>query len=84
MTTIDTQIRDKLSGGDLRGLFLDLLGWDQPGIGPFTVELDETAFSVQPIAQKRGLYVLEIATRPDVPTRRPSTPARRGNSPTGP
>lgn len=65
--TLDTEIRDRLGQGDLRGLFLDLLGWDQPGVGPVTVELDEQAFTAVPVAQKRGLHVLEVRTDLDVP-----------------
>jgi hypothetical protein len=66
--TIDQQIRDRLAEGDLKSLFLDLLGWDQPGVGPIAIELDEVAYVAQAVAQKRGLHVLEIATTPDVPT----------------
>ncbi|MEJ7784940.1 MAG: Eco57I restriction-modification methylase domain-containing protein [Solirubrobacteraceae bacterium] len=68
MSTLDEEIRHRLATADLHGLFLDVLGWDQPGIGLLTVELDETAYTVRPIAQKRGLHVLNIATQPDVPT----------------
>ncbi len=58
MTSLDDQIREKLAAGDLRGLFLDVLGWDQPGIGPIDVVLDDAGFQVVPIAQKRGLHVV--------------------------
>jgi hypothetical protein len=68
VASLERQIRDALAGGDLRGLFLDLLGWDQPGIAPIALEIDEVAFSAVPVAQKRGLHVLEIATEPDVPS----------------
>jgi Eco57I restriction-modification methylase len=65
--TLDAEIREQLEQGDLRGLFLGLLGWDQPGVGPVKVELDETGFTAVPIAQKRGLHILEVRTEPDVP-----------------
>jgi hypothetical protein len=67
MTSLDQQIRQQLSTRDLRGLFLDTLGWDQPGVGALVLELDETAVVATPIAQKRGLHVVEITTEPDVP-----------------
>ncbi len=66
--TLETDISAYLIKRDLQGLFLDLLGWDQPGISSLSVELDDVAFIVRPVAQKRGLHVLEIVTGPDVPT----------------
>lgn len=66
--TLESDISTYLVQRDLQGLFLDLLGWDQPGIASLAVELDGTAFIVRPVAQKRGLHVLEVVTEPDVPT----------------
>jgi hypothetical protein len=59
--SLDADIRAALRAGDLKTLFLELLGWDQPGIPPFTVEVEKTLVSVAAVAQKRGLHVLEIA-----------------------
>ena len=58
--SLDDDIRNALAAGDLKTLFLELLGWDQPGIAPFTVEVDQRAIPVTAVAQKRGLHVLEI------------------------
>ncbi|MCB0863390.1 MAG: Eco57I restriction-modification methylase domain-containing protein [Solirubrobacterales bacterium] len=66
--TVDASIEGRLTDGDLKGLFLDLLGWDQPGVGPFTVVLDDAEFEVAPLAQKRGLHVLQIDSETDVPS----------------
>jgi hypothetical protein len=59
--SLDADIRSALSTGDLKTLFLELLGWDQPGIAPFTLELENAVLPVAAIAQKRGLHVFEIA-----------------------
>ena len=66
--TVDQRIRDLLAAGDLRGLFLDELGWDQPGIAQFTADIDGHAHLLRPIAQKRGLHVLEAPYRVGVPS----------------
>nr|MBA3432191.1 SAM-dependent methyltransferase [Actinomycetota bacterium] len=58
--TIDQEISQRLGTRDLKGLFLDVLGWDQPGIPAFDLDADGTIFGVRPIAQKRGLHVVEI------------------------
>lgn len=60
--TLDEQIRDRITSGDLQGLFLEVLGWDQPGIPTFSVEVDAASFTVATLAQKRGLHVLEVQT----------------------
>jgi len=58
--TLDEDIAARLADGDLRGLFLEVLGWDQPGIPAFAVDVDGEPVHVAAIAQKRGLHVLEV------------------------
>ncbi len=63
--TLDQGVRDYLAGADLRGLFLGLLGWDQPGVAAFTVLVDDDEYEVKPVAQKRGLHVLQVPALPN-------------------
>ena len=63
--TVDEQVRDQLASGDLKGVFLELLGWDQPGLTVFTVAVDDDVFEVKPVAQKRGLHVLQVSVVPN-------------------
>jgi hypothetical protein len=59
--TIDEEITERIRTRDLRSLFLDVLGWDQPGIPAFSVEVEGTSFNVATVGQKRGLHVLEFS-----------------------
>lgn len=65
---VDVSIEGRLADGDLKGLFLDVLGWDQPGVGAFTIVLDDDEFEIAPLAQKRGLHVLQIMNTTEVPS----------------
>ncbi len=51
-------IRKALQEGNLRGLFIELLGWDYAH-GVDTVAVNGRQFTIQRIAHKRGFQVFE-------------------------
>jgi len=65
--TLDEEIRERLIAADLKGMFLEVLGWDQPGLSRFDVDVDGAVFEIIPVAQKRGLHVLAVGET-EVPT----------------
>jgi hypothetical protein len=69
------QTREKLQAFDLRGLFVEQLGWNQPprGLVPTTWNQREQRVTRTPIAELAGVIVFEITTAdgsiPDEPIR---------------
>lgn len=64
MTTLDVaRTRDKLQSFDLRGLFVDELGWNRPprGLAPTTWEVQGVGVTRTPIAELAGVVVFEVA-----------------------
>lgn len=61
MNSIDSIVRNGLSTGTLAELFQAHLGWDRPGTQEFLLTVGGDAFTVVPVAQKRGLQLFEIA-----------------------
>ncbi|MCB0162039.1 MAG: hypothetical protein KDD83_28075, partial [Caldilineaceae bacterium] len=61
-----TRTRAYLRNGDLRSLFFEELGWDAADIAPLRVTVDNTMYTLAPVAQKRGVFVFQ-ATLPEVP-----------------
>lgn len=65
MTTLNvTQTREKLQSFDLRGLFVEALGWNRPPRGLAATTWDEQGLGVTrtPIAELAGVVVFEITT----------------------
>lgn len=50
---------------DFKNLFIEELGWDQPTAKPLTVELEDSAYQVTPVAGFNGLHVWACASLPD-------------------
>ena len=50
---------------DFKTLFIEELGWDQPTARPISVVLEESTFSVTPIAGFNGLHVWVCASLPE-------------------
>ena len=70
--TIDPQPFERLlSAFDLEALFNEL-GWDYPVMGPQQIQADGEAFTLTPVAQKRGVAVLRCS--PDSDGRVPPRP----------
>ena len=44
---------------DFETLFVEELGWDRPLMKPLLVETDSESFTLKPVAEKRGVQVLE-------------------------
>jgi hypothetical protein len=64
MTTLDVaRTRAKLQTFDLRGLFVEELGWNRPprGLAPTTWEVQGVAVTRTPIAELAGVVVFEVA-----------------------
>ena len=77
MTTLDILgTREKLQAFDLRGLFVEELGWNHPprGLAPITWGVQGLAVTRSPIAELAGVVVFEVTTAdgtiPDEPLRR--------------
>ncbi len=65
MTTLNvTQTREKLQSFDLRGLFVNALGWNRSPRGLAATTWDEQGISVTrtPIAELSGVVVFEVTT----------------------
>jgi hypothetical protein len=63
--TIDVpRTREKLQAFDLRGLFVEQLGWNQPprGLAPTTWDQREQRVTRTPIAELAGVIVFEVTT----------------------
>ena len=70
MTAPDiNKMRHYLQGRDLTGLFVECLGWDHPASPPPALTVDDTEFTLTPVADKRGFVVYVCDQRPDYPTR---------------
>jgi len=54
VTTSPDRLREALRTSDFEALFIDELGWDR-ATGKRIIEVDEQAFELEPIAQKRGM-----------------------------
>ncbi|MGH2485776.1 MAG: Eco57I restriction-modification methylase domain-containing protein, partial [Ktedonobacterales bacterium] len=70
-----SSIRDHLQRFDFKALFIEDLGWEHCPIAPFTVSAGEQAYTLRPVAQKRGPAVLlcdpdSAGGIPDYATRR--------------
>ena len=64
MTTLDVaRTREKLQSFDLRGLFVEELGWNRPprGLAPTTWEVQGVSVTRTPIAELAGVVVFEVA-----------------------
>ena len=59
------KIRERLEGMDLRGLFVEELGWDHGGGGEIKVLVGGCVYLLEAIAQKRGLVVYQCAAKPE-------------------
>ncbi|MBI2917615.1 MAG: Eco57I restriction-modification methylase domain-containing protein [Chloroflexi bacterium] len=75
MAVVTTSIRQRLKDFDFQGLFIEELGWDQHRALPLVVTVNEGAFSLQAVAEKRGMvaYVCQPDGQgaiPDYATRR--------------
>ena len=57
MTINRQRIQQYVQTFDFRTLFIEELGWDNDRSRPFSVVMADTTYSLQPIAQKRGLVV---------------------------
>ena len=74
-TTLDrTRVRKHLADFTLQALFIDELGWDHGGEDLQTEAAGKT-FSLQAIAQKRGMVVYQH--RADSPGAFPDQPTRQ-------
>ena len=70
--TLDRQRTERhLKSGDLRSLFVEELGWDNPAVQyPEEIEADGQHFSLIPVAEKRGVRIFRCNEIPDRPLRR--------------
>ena len=69
--TLDRQRTERhLKSGDLRSLFVEELGWDNPSGRAEEIEADGQHFSLIPVAEKRGVRIFRCNEIPDRPLRR--------------
>ena len=74
-STLDrNKIRDYLENFDLRGLFVEELGWDRGG-GDTEVAISDRTFCLKAVAHKRGMVAYQYAPDPD--TAFPDHPTRQ-------
>jgi len=63
-------VRRRLQGFDFKGLFIEELGWDHYHGSPISIEVNEESYSLERIAEKRGVGVFLCREIPDNATRR--------------
>jgi hypothetical protein len=67
--------RERLKTFDFRHLLIEELGWDRHHARPVVVELNKTKYTLNALAEKRGMVVFECEPGPDGHV--PDYPARR-------
>ena len=65
MSTDVEHLRAYLTSFDLRGLFVEGLGWDYPGSGDVSVRRDGCNYVLTPLAEKSDFAVFECGPRAD-------------------
>jgi hypothetical protein len=55
------KLKEHVQGFDFKGLFNEL-GWDHLRLTSFSLTVENTVFTFQPVAQKRGFQVFEVTT----------------------
>ena len=64
-------IEQYLKSGDLCGVFVDEIGWDNPSSNqPTAVSCDEKEFLLLPVAEKRDVVIFRCDTIPDIKLRK--------------